>query len=236
MKKIILSILLIGSVIGSGILLYFKLNTYSIVTITITSIIFLCLIKSMLEEKTPENVYDKTLKNLIKTYEPILVDVEKIPELDVKNIIITSAFEKMVDVQYELKKPIFYKTSPNSCSFILLDTDIAYIFILRVNEDSFSPLDDVILSFEMDAKKRKKDKKILEDIEKTTIIRLDDFREYKISPVRKRDVSNIEEVTIQKDEVPQKETKKSVYKHKNNRVKEHSRKWRMSQNKSKQRK
>lgn len=209
MKKITLLILFIGGAIGSSVLLYFNLNTLFIVTITITTILLLCLIKGIFEEKTPESIYDKTLRNLIKTYEPILIDVEKTPELDVKNIIITSSFEKMVDVQYELKKPIFYKMSINSCSFILLDTDIAYVYILRVTDDSFSPLDDIITSIEMDNKKRRKDKKILDDIDKTTIIKLDDCREFKVSPVRKRDVTAIEDITIVNEEAVEKVQEKN---------------------------
>ena len=156
MKKIILSILLAVCIIVSSILIYFKLHTYSIIAITITALILIYFISSLFEEKTPESIYNKVLRELIKTYEAILVDIVKIPDLDVKNVINVSSFEKLVDVQYELKKPIFYKLSINSCSFILLDTDIAYVFVLRVTEDSFSPLDDVIAAIESDAKKGKK--------------------------------------------------------------------------------
>lgn len=193
MKKIILSILLAVCIIVSSILIYFKLHTYSIIAITITALILIYFISSLFEEKTPESIYNKVLRELIKTYEAILVDIVKIPDLDVKNVINVSSFEKLVDVQYELKKPIFYKLSINSCSFILLDTDIAYVFVLRVAEDSFSPLDDVIAAIESDAKKRKEAKKILENIEKTTIIKLDNLREYKVSPIREKDLKKIRE-------------------------------------------
>ena len=188
MKKII-SVLFLLCVIVSGVLFYYDLQNYFIVSVTVTALVFIYLINCFFEEVSPESLYDKTLRELIKTYDSILVDLEKLPEIDVKNIINVSSFEKMVDVQYELKKPIFYKMSINSCSFILLDTDIAYIYVLRVDEDSFSPLDDIIASLEIDAKKRKADKKILDSIDRTTIIKLDNYREYKVSPVRKKDLS-----------------------------------------------
>jgi hypothetical protein len=232
MKKIILSILFVLGVICSSLLFYYKLHTYSIVAITVTAILLICLICSLFADRTPEDIYNKNLRDLIKTYEPILVDIDKLPEFDVKNIIKVSTFEKMVDVQYELKKPIFYKMSLNTCSFILMDSDIAYVYILRVNEDSFSPLDDIMASIEMSAKKRRKDKKILEDIDKTTIIVLDDFKEYKVSPVRKSDVTKLEDITIideEKEEKEKQEEKKSFFKRNKGKVTDRSRKWRLSQ-------
>ena len=193
MKKIILSILLALCVIISSVLIYYKLHTYSIIAITITAMILIYFINSLFEEKTPESIYNKILRELIKTYDSILVDIEKIPDLDVKTIINVSSFEKLLDAQYELKKPIFYKMMINSCSFLLIDNEIAYVFVLRVSEDSFSPLDDIIAEVERDAKKRKKAKQILDNIEHTTIIKLDDLREYKVSPVREKDLKKIRE-------------------------------------------
>lgn len=227
MKKIILSVLFILGVLISSILLYYKLHIYSIVFITVTTLLLVLLIHSFFEEKTPEDVFNRTLRDLIKTYETILVDIDKLPDFDVKNIIKVSTFDKMVDVQYELKKPIFYKISLSSCAFILMDGDIAYVYILRAREDSFSPMDDILLSIEMSAKKRRKDKKFLEDIDKTTIIKLDDFKEFKVSPVRKIDVSKLEDVTIIDETKDDKNTGSS----KKSKVTDRSRNWRFLRNK-----
>lgn len=191
--KIILSILFMLCAIISVAFINLKLYTYAIISATITVLLFIYLITIFFDKKTPESVYNKILRDLIKTYDSILVDVEKIPELDVKNVINVSSFEKLLDVQYELKKPIFYKMSINSCSFILLDSEIAYVFVLRVSEDSFSPLDEIIAAIESDSKKRKEAQKILDNIEKTTIIKLDGIREYKVSPIREKDLQKIKE-------------------------------------------
>ena len=169
--KIILSILFMLCAIISVAFINLKLYTYAIISATITVLLFIYLITIFFDKKTPESVYNKILRDLIKTYDSILVDVEKIPDLDVKNVINVSSFEKLLDVQYELKKPIFYKMSINSCSFILLDSEIAYVFVLRVSEDSFSPLDEIIAAIESDSKKRKEAQKILDNIEKTKIIK-----------------------------------------------------------------
>lgn len=201
MKKIVLGIIATLGTICSIVLLLNKLNTFAIVTITLTVILLIYLITNALETKSPEYIYNKTVKDLLKTYETILVDVNKLPELEVKNIINTSSFEKMVDVQYELKKPILYKKCLTTCSFILLDTETAYVYILRVNEDVLSPLDPIIESIEINNKKRRKEKKLLDDIDKTTIIKLDDSKEYKVSPVRKKDLSKTNEIKVEIEEL-----------------------------------
>ena len=201
MKKIVLGIIAALGTICSIVLLLNKLNTFAIVTITLTVILLIYLITNALETKSPEYIYNKTVKDLLKTYETILVDVNKLPELEVKNIINTSSFEKMVDVQYELKKPILYKKCLTTCSFILLDTETAYVYILRVNEDVLSPLDPIIESIEINNKKRRKEKKLLDDIDKTTIIKLDDSKEYKVSPVRKKDLSKTNEIKVEIEEL-----------------------------------
>ena len=193
MKKIVLGIIAALGTICSIVLLLNKLNTFAIVTITLTIILLIYLITNALETKSPEYIYNKTVKDLLKTYETILVDVNKLPELEVKNIINTSSFEKMVDVQYELKKPILYKKCLTTCSFILLDTETAYVYILRVNEDVLSPLDPIIESIEINNKKRRKEKK--------TIIKLDDSKEYKVSPVRKKDLSKTNEIKVEIEEL-----------------------------------
>ncbi len=197
MKKISAILIFIINCLISTFLIYKKLYSYSIISITINILLLIYLIKYLIESKNPQKIYEKELKTIIKTFEPILVDVEKIPDLQVKNLIIVSSFEKMIDIQYELKKPILYKKSLNSCAFFLLDTEIIYVFILRIDDDSFSPVDDVIESIELNNKKRQKDKKILDDIDKTTIIKLDDFREFKVSPIRKKDLTLIEETNIE---------------------------------------
>lgn len=233
MKKVVLSLIFVILFVLSMFLLLNKLYTYSIVFITLTILCFIYLLMVFFGKKNPFAVYEKEFNIITKTYEPILVEVKKIPALDVKNIIVLPFFEKIVDIQYDLKKPILYYKSLNTCSYILLDTDIAYVFILRVEDISISPVDEIIAAIESENKKRRKEKRILEDIDKTTIIRLDDLKEYKVSPIRKVDLSKTCEITITKEDVePSKEEKKKKdKKDKKNRITERSRKWRNLQNK-----
>lgn len=237
MKKIILLLSFVLLSIISFVLTLNKLYTYSIISITVTVLVLIYLLIVLFQKKNPYDIYEKELNIITKTYEPLLVEVKKIPNFDVKNIIVLPIFEKIVDIQYDLKKPILYYKGLNTCSFMLLDTDIAYVYMLRVEAESISPVDEVISSIENANKKRRKEKKILEDIDKTTIIRLDDLKEYKVSPIRKVDLSKTCEITVTKEEIVEnKDIKNKDKKVKKNRITERSRKWRNQQNKLKNKK
>ena len=155
MKKNKLSVLFIISLISTIILLCLKFTKILIIPVTLTILLGITYFYKYRDKKEDKkDIYNKMLSNIIKTYETMLVDVEKIPELECKDIVITSSFDKMVDIQYVVKKPIIYKKSYSSCSFMLLDTDIAYIFILREEDNSYSPLDGVISLIELNNIKR----------------------------------------------------------------------------------
>lgn len=192
MKKKILAILSISSFVCSIVLIYFELKTYYIVTLTLSVVLLVSLIIELKGSKTPEDIYQKELNELIKTYEPILVDVDKLPEIDTNKIISVSSFEKLVDVQYELKKPIIYLKEEKACNFILIDSEVTYIYVLKETEEIISTLDKFVEELENDSEKIKNQKKVLEDIEKTTIIKLDDMKEYIVKPVRKKEIKEIE--------------------------------------------
>lgn len=181
--------ILIILLIVLGILIIKEMYTYSIVIITL---LFICIINLLrlfyFFGKSEEDLYNKVLRTILNTYDSVLVDIDKIPEVNPKNIIKVLSFEKMVDIQAERKKPIFYKLSINSCLFLILDEKEIYVYVLRMKEDSYSPLDDIIKTMEQNTEKMEKDKLLLENIEKTTIIKLDNLKEYKVSPIHEEDV------------------------------------------------
>lgn len=238
MKKLLFSLLFLIFLIISVILTINELYTYSIVFITLTVLSFIYLLVILLRKEDPFDRFIRECNSITKTYEPILVEVKKMPDFDVKNIIMLPFFEKMVDIQYDLKKPILYFKNDVSCSFMLLDTDIAYVYVLKVEDNVISPIDDVIAKIELETIKRKNNKKILEDIEKTTIIRLDDLKEYKVSPIRKIDLEKTCEINVIKEEIIEKDNvkKENIKKAKKNKVTDRSRKWRILQNKNKNKK
>lgn len=230
MKKLVLSMVFFVLLIVSGLFTINKLYTYSIVFITLTVLTFIYLLILLFRKEDPFNKFQREFNVITKTYDPILVEVKKIPEFDVKNIILLPFFEKIVDIQYDLKKPILYFKNDNTCSFMLLDVDIAYVYVLKVEDNVISPIDDVIAKIELETIKRKNNKKILEDIDKTTIIRLDDLKEYRVSPIRKIDLNNTSEISIIREDLEVNVgVNNNLKKNKKNKVTDRSRKWRLSQ-------
>ena len=67
--KIILSILFMLCAIISVAFINLKLYTYAIISATITVLLFIYLITIFFDKKTPESVYNKILRDLIKTYD-----------------------------------------------------------------------------------------------------------------------------------------------------------------------
>lgn len=185
LKLIFTGLLIIFDFIGVFLLIKSGYENYGIIFITFGLILTVCFILILFTNESEECKYDMVLRNILKTYDSVLIDIEKIPDLDVKNVIKISNFEKLIDAQLELRKPIFYKMSIASCSFVLLDTDVAYVYVLRMRFDSFSPLDDVLNSLEKSSDDI--DYSVLENIDKTTIIKLNGKGSYKVSPIKNSD-------------------------------------------------
>ena len=155
--KLIWGVCLVASALGLFYLLYKNIYTYAFILFALVLVFLVLFMKELTGAKSSEMIYDGILRSILKTYDAVLIDIEKVPDIDVRNIIKVSSFEKLIDAQIELRKPIFYKMSMNSCSFILLDEEEVYIFVLRMNEDSFSPLDDIILEIEQNSDKKKEE-------------------------------------------------------------------------------
>ena len=197
-KKIFIVISILLALVVALVFLNIKEKyTYSIVVVTLLFICIIALLRLFYcSGRTEEEIYNKVLRTILNTYENILIDIDKMPEVNPINIIKVNSFEKMIDIQRERKKPVFYKLSINSCLFMIMDETEIYVYVLRMKEDSYSPLDEIIKNIEKNTEKTEKDNLLLENIEKTTVIKLDNLKEYKISPIREEDVLPIQEDQI----------------------------------------
>lgn len=117
----------------SGLVTYYlsykELITYAIVTGTFGFIVSILIIFLLFfyHEGTEEN-YQRELKQILKVYDAILVESENLPRLTEKNVIHITSMKELVDAQLEIRKPIYYKILPNTCTFVLLDQDEALIY------------------------------------------------------------------------------------------------------------
>lgn len=162
-------------------------ENYSVVLGTITIILF-CYLVYLVFSKTDEKIlYQKKIKNILKTYDSIIVYADKEVELNNENVILIKSLEDLMTAREEIKKPIIYYKENDINHFILKNEDEIMIFTMKLNEDIVSNYENKIKEhIEKKKVKSKKKKRILKDLEKTTIIKLDDNKFYKISPVKNK--------------------------------------------------
>ena len=184
-KTIILTIILIALMIIEFILFNQHLFSYSIIVMPIIIILTIYLITYIYENRDEQSIYKSKLKRALKNYDAILVESQRFPDLKGKNIIRVTNMDDLIDAQIEIRKPIYYMIeNETSCSFVLLDTNEACVYILKQNEEVTSPLELIIAELEKKKNHKDDDSSLLEDIEKTTIIKLKN-KTLKVSPYRK---------------------------------------------------
>ena len=197
MKKEIKLGVLITAFILIGIISLFlfteKIYTYLIVTLTLNVIILVFIAVTILSKESKEDLYKKKLQTILKTYDAVLVQSNNFPNLKEKNIIEVENFEDLIDAQIEIRKPIYYKKHVTSCGFVLLDQNIALVNIIKVDDNTLSPLEITLEELNKSKKEPAIDLNILNEIEKTTIIKLNNNKAFKVSPIRERkNTDNIE--------------------------------------------
>jgi len=169
----------------TGLLFVKGLMIYTIFFATLSAIMLIFVILYAVNNKDENSIYMSTLKNVLRTYDSILVSSEDLPDLKGKNILMINSLEDFIDAQVEIRKPIYYKRDVDSCSFVIVDNKEACVHILKRNDKVVSPLEIKIDELVKESEKKPKKKSILENIEKTTIIKLDNMKSYKVSPVKK---------------------------------------------------
>ena len=160
---------------------------YSVLCYTLAAVAVVLGVSSLFTSSSPTKLYDSKVRNLLNTYDSILVKSNTIPSLEGRNIVHVEKMEDLVDAQLELRKPICYLKQTESCSFVLLDEKEAYVYVEKLNDDVVSPLEIAIKDEKIKNKSvNDVDSEMLRDIDKTTIVRLSNRKSYKISPIRKK--------------------------------------------------
>ena len=189
-KIIILTLCFLASCGGAFYLYLHNMTTYLILAAAVAFIFLVTLIIYIVNTRNEEAIYKTNLKKILSYYDAVLVQSYNFPNLKGKNIIKITNIEDLIDAQIEIRKPIYYMIEgEDSCSFVLLDNNEACVFILKQNEQVESPLELIIAEYE---KYSDIDESLLEDIEKTTIIKLNGMKSFKVSPYKKKENSNIE--------------------------------------------
>ena len=185
-KIIVVGISTLITVIISFVLLFNDIINYFIVSITISGLLFIYLAYSVFTKNDDKSVYNKNLRKILKTYDSILVYTKDEISLTDQNIIFVKKFNDLLKSQEEFNKPILYFEEPESSIFSLQDGNELLVYIMKINDNVDSRSENRFIAFVNKNKEIKNAPvKILDDLEKTTIIQLKNNKAYKISPVRK---------------------------------------------------
>ena len=169
------------------ILINSEYKEYAIITFALNVILLFITINGIVNNTNPYKKYISEVNKILKTYDSVLVKSNNVPSLENKDIIMADSINDLINVELERRKPICYVDYNNTCSFILIDNDEAYVYILKYNENTISPVE-----YEIDICKHKKkerkgiDSKVLDTLDKTTIVMLPNNKSYKISPIREK--------------------------------------------------
>lgn len=183
---ILLFVAIITSIIATALLLI-SYKEYAIICYIVSAVLLIISLMTIFIGSKPLDRYEKELNEILKTYDSVLAKTNNIPDLYEKNVILIDSIEDLVDIELEVRKPIVYFKQIETCSFILIDNDIAYIYTKKTSNDIESPLETELKNIKLKKKNSNGiDSDILNSLEKTEIIKLPNKKSYKVSPVRKK--------------------------------------------------
>ena len=135
-KNICYGIGLLFSLVATLFLVYNGLAMYAIFTVALVLISLYLLVMNLINSRDEDSIYESELKNILKTYDAVLINSENIPDLVGRNIIKVSSIEDLIDAQVEIRKPVYYKKEFDSCTFILLDDKEACIIFASLIDNN----------------------------------------------------------------------------------------------------
>lgn len=192
----------------SVLLLTTNYSTYTILTFTVTIVLVTYTILYYNETKDIYSIYKNELKRILNTYDSILVKSSALPNMKKHNIIKVASMEDLVYAQMVIKKPIYFYEEEKNCSFILIDEKEVCVYILKTQDDLISATDIIIDEIRSAPIQEDIDHSILDDIENTTIIKLDNHKTYKVSPIKPK--NTLKDVTQVIDVIKEKQDDKPV--------------------------
>ena len=212
---ILLAIAFIVLILGL-VMLKTRFNNYAIIAYALAAVVGFVGLYYIITNSNPKTAYESAVRGVLNTYDSVLVQSNKVPNLDGRNIVYIGTIDDLIDAQLEIRKPICYVKQSESCSFILLDDKEAFVHIMKLSPEVLSPLEIEIKENDLKVKNQDEmDAEMLREIEKTTIVKLSNHKSYKVSPIRKKKEEEkvedkVEEIVEEPEEV-NKEVKEEPY-------------------------
>ena len=78
-------------------------------------------------------LYNSKLRNILKSYDNIIVNVKKPPDLSEKSVVSVTSFDELLDCQSELRVPINYaeEIKGYKALFVIINDDMAWVYKLE---------------------------------------------------------------------------------------------------------
>lgn len=105
--------------------------TLGIIFALLSIIDLVILILIYIKESKNESKYTKELKKILNSYDNIIVDTEKLPDITNKNIVNVKNFDELLDAQMQIGMPINFQEEENRAIFILIKNDMAWVYIIN---------------------------------------------------------------------------------------------------------
>lgn len=153
----------------------------SIACLALLIISILILIRNILVINKPNGMFNEYVKSIIDNNDSVLVEINKFPNMKGKKIFRTKTIDDLLNMELSVKKPIYYIYNNDSYDFILIDEKKIYVNTIRKNKNIISCLD-LYLS---ELNNIKEDYNLIEDLDKTTVIKVDKDKEYVVYPLNK---------------------------------------------------
>lgn len=131
-KTIIMSFITLGMFLLSYILLANDYMNMVPVTFTITGLLFIYMAVKIFTKNDKKTIYERKLKNILKTYDSILVyskDKINLNDIDVLKI---KTMNDLMKAQQIINKPIIYEDLENSSNFIINDEEKILVYTLKI--------------------------------------------------------------------------------------------------------
>ena len=141
MKKIISFLI---TALAGYVTYYFYTNSetvYAVVACVVAFLFLYIFISSLFEKKDP---YQAKLDKILKTYDSVLVEIECLPKVSDKKIVTTKYFKDLVNVQFEVRKPIYYLKDALFCDFLVIGNDTTYVYTLKRDKSYKSNLEELL--------------------------------------------------------------------------------------------
>ena len=182
-RKLVLTILFAIFLLLSVILVVSNEVNIALFSGLFTVFLGFMLVQTMKMDSSPTSKYNGMVNNILKTYDVILVEVENLPEISERKVVNTTSFKDMVNIEYEYRKPVYYIHNDNAYDFILLTDEEAYVYTLKNDENISSIFETYMKDKEKSKTSNEKQLDVLDSLENTTVIKLDDDKEYIVSPM-----------------------------------------------------